>query len=81
VTTVAFSPDGQRLASASVDQTIKLWDLATGFEVLTLRGHKGVVNAVAFSPDGQRLATGGEDRTVRLWDAPLNTLAERPPGE
>src|SRR5262249_51630473 len=69
VMSVAFSPDGQRLASASQDQTAKIWDSATGEELLTLKGHAGPVNGVAFSPDGQRLASGSVDRTVRIWDS------------
>ncbi len=66
---VAFSPDGRRLASASQDQTVKVWDTATGKEILTLRGHTDGVHGVAFSPDGRRLASGGDDGTVRVWDA------------
>ena len=54
---MAFSPDGQRLASASHDGTVKVWDAATGQETLTLKGHTGVVSSVAFSPDGKRLAS------------------------
>jgi tetratricopeptide (TPR) repeat protein len=70
---VAYSPDGRRLATASVDQTVRLWDAATGQELLALKGHTDRVNAVAFSPDGRRLASaaGGEpsrDRTVRVWE-------------
>ena len=57
VTSVAFSPDGKRLASASRDGTVKVWDAATGQETLTLKGHTGRVASVAFSPDGKRLAT------------------------
>ncbi len=69
VNSVAFSPDGQRLASASDDGTVKVWDATTGQETLTLRGHTNEVNAVAFSPDGQRLASASNDGTVKVWDA------------
>jgi WD40 repeat protein len=68
VASVAFSPDGKRLASGSGDKTVKLWDLATDRETLTLKGHAGRVNSVAFSPDGKRLASGSTDQTIKLWD-------------
>ena len=66
---MAFSPDGQRLASASGDETVKVWDAATGQETLTLKGHTGAVKSVAFSPDGKRLASASCDQTVKVWDA------------
>ncbi|MGH9775002.1 MAG: toll/interleukin-1 receptor domain-containing protein [Candidatus Acidiferrales bacterium] len=68
VRAVSFSPDARWLASGSVDQTIKLWDVATGQEVRTLSGHTGSVWSVAFSPDGRWLASGSTDQTVKLWD-------------
>ncbi len=68
VTGVAFSPDGRTLASASGDQTLRLWEVASGKELLTLRGHEDGVIGVAFSPDGRTLASASWDKTLRLWD-------------
>ena len=69
VNSVAFSPDGETLASGSDDGTVRLWDANTGQHNATLTGHTGRVESVAFSPDGETLASGSWDRTVRLWDA------------
>ena len=68
VSGVAFSPDGQLLATASSDQTARLWDPATGEHLRTLTGHTAAVMGVAFSPDGRLLATASIDETARLWD-------------
>ena len=71
VESVAFSPDGETVASGSSDNTIRLWDVATGAELRTLRGHTDSVESVAFSPpDGETLASGSGDRTVLLWNLP-----------
>ena len=68
VTSVAFNPDGKRLASASGDQTVKVWDATNGQETLTLKGHTNQVRHVAFSPDGKRLASASYDWMVKVWD-------------
>ena len=66
---VAFSPDGKRLASTSMDNTVKVWDAQTGQELLSLRsGIRGYMGPVAFSPDGKRLASPGGGG-VKVWDA------------
>ena len=66
---VAFSPDGKRIATASIEGTAKIWDAVSGQELLTLRGHSDKVWGVAFSPDGTRLATASWDKTAKVWDA------------
>ena len=71
-----MSPDGALVATGSIDGTAKLWDPATGREVLTLFGHDLVVNAVGFSPDGRFLATVSGDGTVALHLLPIDELRD-----
>ncbi|RKP38942.1 WD40-repeat-containing domain protein [Dimargaris cristalligena] len=65
---VSFSPDGNQLASASGDTTVRIWDLNTETPRFTCEGHTNWVLSLAWSPDGTRLASGSMDNTVRLWD-------------
>jgi WD40 repeat protein len=69
VWSVAFSHDSTRLASASSDRTVKIWDANSGACLQTLEGHSSSVPSVTFSHDSTRLASASSDSTVKIWDA------------
>jgi WD40 repeat protein len=69
VSSVAFSPNGKTIVSGSYDQTVRVWDAATGVEQHKITGHEHGVESVTFSPDGKTIVSGSDDQTVRVWDA------------
>ncbi len=74
---VAFSPDGTRLAGGASDDTVRLWDVGSRTQATQLVKHTDSVNLVAFSRDGRRLATASDDKTIRLWCVGLWDVASR----
>ena len=93
VHSVAFTPDGLKLASGGSDNKVRLWNVETGQPLAELPGHQEWVWSVAFSPDGKILASGSSDLTVKLWDveragmpqnavgaSPLDSLGRLQPG-
>ena len=67
VTSVAFSPDGNRIVSGSYDESVRVWGAKTGEHLRELQGHTDWVTSVAFSPDGTRIVSGSHDKSVRVW--------------
>jgi WD40 repeat protein len=72
VADVAYSPDGSRVASASADGTIRVWNAADGGEPVVLRGHGGPILAVCFDPSSRFLASASEDGTAQIWNLAAN---------
>jgi WD40 repeat protein len=75
VLSVAVSPDGLMLASASADSTVRLWSRSNGDTLAIFTGHTGAVNSVSFAPDSKTLVSGSVDKTARFWDTSARTSA------
>ncbi|MDR1174301.1 MAG: WD40 repeat domain-containing protein [Treponema sp.] len=69
INTVAYSPDGRRIATGSKDNTVKIWDVESGREIRTLSGHTNSVRAAGYSPDGRRIVSGSLDTSAKIWNA------------
>ena len=76
VLSAAFSPDGRRLVTASLDGTARIWDAETGRPLMQLTGHTARVNFAAYSPDGKYVVTASHDKSARIWDASGRQIME-----
>jgi WD40 repeat protein len=73
---VAYSPDGKRIVSGSIDRTLKVWEAAQGQDLLTLKVLADSVTGLAFNSNGTRLAGASDDGTITIWDADLRNPSE-----
>ena len=69
VSSAAYSPDGTRIVTSSIDKTVRIWDARTGIQLAILAGHGDAVNSASYSPDGARIVTASSDGAARVWDA------------
>jgi WD40 repeat protein len=74
VNSVGYSPDGQRIVTAS--KTARVWEAQTGQELMTLKGHDNLLWSAAYSPDGQRIATAGSDGIVQIYTTDMEELLQ-----
>ncbi|WP_147333195.1 hypothetical protein, partial [Archangium gephyra] len=74
VWSAAFSPDGQRIVTASLDKTARVWKADGRGEPVVLRGHEASVSSAEFSPDGHRIVTASSDKTARVWPGSISEL-------
>ena len=76
VWSAAYSPDGARIVTGSLDQTAKVWDANTGQELITLKGHESGLMSAAYSPGGKRIATAGGDGIVQIYTTDMEELLQ-----
>jgi WD40 repeat protein len=69
INALVFSPDGTKLATASSDETVKIWDLGNGHDIVTFAGHKDKVRCLAWSSDGAFIVSAGQEKNIKIWDA------------
>ncbi len=71
VTAVSFSANGERIITASMDNTAIIWESTKGAMLYELKGHERSVSSAAFSRDGALFVTASEDKTIRVWNAKI----------
>src|SRR5262249_40406487 len=77
ISSLAFSPDGQRLVGGSWDKMVRGWEVQSGTQVGIFKGHTNAIDSVAYSPDGQHLASASLDGTVKVWQADEQSSQEK----
>ena len=69
VSTAIYSPDGKRIVTSSLDNSVKIWEVSSGLLLANLKGHTDTVTTALYSPDGKKIMTACEDGTAKIWDA------------